>query len=192
MTETSTSRLRCRRRATESSPRTHLITRAAGGSGRPLRNVALLSLLVTLYATHGRLGRAIQPGLAAQASVPPSAQRSLKDGVFTEEQAERGRQVYAMACTYCHRDDLSGNEDGAPPLRGPAFLDRWKDRSISELYFVTMETMPQDEPKSLSVNEYADIVAYLLKRNEAPAGAIELPADMAVLEGIRFTTVPKP
>jgi cytochrome c len=152
----------------------------------------MLLLTVAMDPDIGRLGRVIQPHLAGQASTAPQTTRSLSDAVYTVEQAERGREAYAKACTYCHRDDLSGNEDGAPPLRGSAFLNRWKDRPISELYFVIKETMPQDEPKSLSANDCIDIVAFMLRRNEAPAGAVELPADMAVLGGIRLTAVSSP
>ncbi len=45
-------------------------------------------------------------------------------------------------------------------------------------------TMPEGSPGSLSSEEYADILAFLLRLNDYPAGEEELPADFAVLENI--------
>lgn len=113
--------------------------------------------------------------------------QSVWDGVFTNEQALRGQRLYADACTSCHRDDLSGNEDGAPALRGDAFLARWQDRPLSEFLFVLSETMPQDAPKSLTAKQYADIISYVLKSNGAPAGTTDLLDAAQRLSQIRFT-----
>jgi len=168
-----------------------IVTRAAARFGRSLGGASLLILTVALCADAGRLGRSIEPGAAAQKPSVPLVKSSLVDGVFTDEQAERGREAYAEACTYCHRDDLSGNEDGAPPLRGSGFLGRWTDRPLSELSFVIRETMPQDDPRSLTANQCADIVAFLLKRNGAPAGKVELPPDIAVPEGNGLAPPPR-
>jgi mono/diheme cytochrome c family protein len=124
--------------------------------------------------------------LISLAAFTQSKTQSILDGVFTAEQATRGQRLYAEACTSCHRDDLSGNEDGAPPLRGDAFLGRWRDRSLSEFFFVLTETMPQDAPGSLTPKQYADIISFILKNNGAPAGRMELPEDAESLGRIRF------
>ncbi len=121
-----------------------------------------------------------------RATFSQSDSRSVWDGVFTDEQAKRGQIAYDEACTSCHRDDLSGNEDGAPPLKGDAFLGRWRDRSLSEFSFVLAETMPQDAPGSLTPKQYADIISFILKNNAAPAGRMELPEDSESLGRIRF------
>lgn len=127
------------------------------------------------------------PWLIAQ-----SETRRVWDGVFTKEQAGRGLEAYTRACTYCHRADLSGNEDGAPALRGPAFFRRWTDRPLSELYFVVKETMPQDDPASLTAAEYVDIISFILQRNDASPGDAPLPADEETLSRIKFTPAPSP
>jgi mono/diheme cytochrome c family protein len=124
--------------------------------------------------------------LISLAAFTQSKTQSILDGVFTVEQATRGQRLYAEACTSCHRDDLSGNEDGAPPLRGDAFLGRWRDRWLSEFSFVLTETMPQDAPGSLTPKQYADIISFILKNNGAPAGRMELPEDAESLGRIRF------
>jgi hypothetical protein len=127
---------------------------------------------------------------AALVSTQPSA-KSVWDGVFTKQQADRGKEAYGRACTHCHRDDLSGNEDGAPALRGAEFSERWKERPLSEFYFVLRETMPQDEPASLTTQVYVDIISFILSGNNMPAGEKELPSDMEALEQIKFMPGPR-
>jgi hypothetical protein len=46
--------------------------------------------------------------------------------------------------------------------------------------------MPKNEPGSLAPEEYADLLAYLLKLNQMPVGPTELPADTMVLKTIRI------
>ena len=42
--------------------------------------------------------------------VSAQAQKTVWDGVFTEEQAKRGADVYAEKCAMCHGDGLGGVE----------------------------------------------------------------------------------
>ena len=51
--------------------------------------------------------------------VSAQAQKTVWDGVYTEEQAKRGAEVYAEKCAMCHGDSLGGVES-APALTGPA------------------------------------------------------------------------
>lgn len=126
-------------------------------------------------------------------------QRALKtvwDGIYTEAQAGRGEQAYKSACSYCHRDDLSGGffDNGvgrAPALAGPrafdsSFFERWKDLTMAELVATVAATMPQQEPATLTVEVYVDIVSFLLARNRIPAGTSELPSTIEALQGIRI------
>jgi hypothetical protein len=46
--------------------------------------------------------------------------------------------------------------------------------------------MPQDKPASLGDQEYADIVAFLLKSNKYPAGEKPLEPDPLALKGVGF------
>lgn len=87
---------------------------------------------------------------------------------FTTEQAERGEETYASACAHCHGNDLDGN----PPLVGEFFLDRFDD--VWALYDQTRETMPEDDPGSLSDETYGEVIAYVLERNGFEAGDDEL------------------
>ena len=110
-------------------------------------------------------------------------ERTVWDGVFTEEQATRGMGRYEQECSQCHLEDLLG--DGiAPSLIGAPFHFRWSDLSVGDMLVAIRTTMPQGAPASLSPRAYADIVAYLLKVNEFPAGDTELPTSVDDLEGI--------
>jgi hypothetical protein len=44
--------------------------------------------------------------------------------------------------------------------------------------------MPQDKPGSLGRQQAADLVAYMLSVNKAPAGQTELPGDADLLKAI--------
>jgi hypothetical protein len=158
-----------------------------------LRQAAIATVLAAAPIVWCRSPAAWTFGAGPMAS-PPMAQsetRSVWDGVFSEEQASRGQTAYADACGVCHRDDLGGNEDGAPPLAGTAFLARWTGRPLSEFSFVLAETMPQDTPGSLTSRQYTEIIAFILKRNGAGAGKADLPEDQDRLGRIVFGPRPR-
>jgi len=57
------------------------------------------------------------------------------------------------------------------------------------LFEFVQERMPKNEPGSLTPQEYADVVAYLLRMNRMPAGSDELSTDVATLKRIRIEKV---
>lgn len=109
------------------------------------------------------------------------------DGVYSEAQAARGQKAYARSCGGCHRDDASGGDDSQPALRGPNFTGTWEGGSLAELYDFIATNMPRTRPGSLPLEECVDIVAFLLKLNDMPAGPKELTTDITVMSGIGFT-----
>ena len=121
---------------------------------------------------------------AAQAS--PASSRTIWDGVFTQAQAERGRDQYRKSCATCHKADLLG-ESAAPPLAGPEFSQRWVGSTVDDLLTTIRRSMPQDAPDSLGTPAYADLVSYLLSVNGSPAGATEMPLESTGLKQIQFT-----
>jgi len=54
------------------------------------------------------------------------------------------------------------------------------------MFDVISDTMPEDNPGSLKPQEYADVIAYLLKLNNFPAGQDELPPTKETLSAIRM------
>src|ERR1700690_486522 len=83
------------------------------------------------------------------------------------QQLARGEDIYYADCTMCHNDDLSGGAmHSAPALAGDAFLARWSGRSARDLLELARMTMPEGQPRSLDVQEYLDVIAFVLSRNK--------------------------
>ena len=113
----------------------------------------------------------------ARAQTSASEARSTASGVYTAEQAARGRETYAMQCRSCHTPASH---------TGTTFASWWDRKPLSELYQFVTTRMPKNEPGSLQPDEYVDLVAYLLKLNELPSGAEPLPADSVAMKKIRI------
>ena len=111
--------------------------------------------------------------------------RTVWDGVYAEAQAARGKIAYDAQCAYCHSPDLRG-QGFAPGLVEDVFASRWQDGNLGDLFTIVKATMPQDKPASLTDEEYAAIVAYLLQANRYPAGQQELHPDPAALKAVVF------
>lgn len=109
--------------------------------------------------------------------------RSVRDGVYTAAQAERGREVYAAQCEACHKTDLRG-EQMTPSLVGVSFAFRWNERTLYDYLAGMRATMPQGAPGGLSDAAYVDVLAYILAENGYPSGEVMLVADAAVLKAI--------
>jgi S-disulfanyl-L-cysteine oxidoreductase SoxD len=114
------------------------------------------------------------------------AQKTTMDGVYTNEQAARGKTQYTQACANCHMDDLSGSGQ-ALPLAGDAFTETWEGQSVGDLFDLIHNTMPQDKPGTLSPDATVDVIAYLLQFNKFPAGSSELKSDPDALKNILIT-----
>lgn len=171
----------------------------------------------------GCAGRTPPQGLEAPGLATPAAaangNRTVWDGVYTEEQSRRGEAVYASACVLCHKPALTG-AGIVPPLAGEEFLGRWNRKTAGDLFEQMRTSMPpviagaaaapaastpSGAPTAsgsfagtagggapalkLSSQEYADVLAYILSRNQFPAGGEELAADFAALSVIRMAPV---
>jgi mono/diheme cytochrome c family protein len=114
---------------------------------------------------------------------------TIRDGVYTLEQAARGRIAYTGPCDRCHGYKLDGaSEDPdmlpAPPVAGPKLLRKWSGRPLAALFEYVRTTMPANNPGYLSDAEVAEILAYMLAASGMPAGANPLPADRTALAAI--------
>ncbi len=130
---------------------------------------AALAALVLLLARPGD-ARPAQP-----------AQRSTQDGVYTLAQANRGKDVFAGLCQSCHTPTVHA---------GPPFRNKWFGHTLGELFGYMRREMPKANPGSLSDEEYALLVAYLMRINGMPTGQTPLAADSAALHRIRIDSVP--
>lgn len=116
--------------------------------------------------------------LSAQAN---GGGKSTNDGVYTREQALRGQDVYAGNCKSCHTPESH---------TGTVFTSKWNGKPLLELYAYMRDLMPKNDPGTLSPEEYADVLAYMLRLNRLPMGDVDLPTDTTALKRIRFQVGP--
>jgi mono/diheme cytochrome c family protein len=115
-----------------------------------------------------------------------TSQRSVWDGVYTAEQAQRGEPKYKEHCALCHGDHLEGDEED-PPLAGALFMTNWDGLALGNLYVRIRRDMPLNwKVGKLNPEVCADILAYMLSVNAFPSGSTELSHAPEVLNQIRF------
>jgi len=105
---------------------------------------------------------ALQFQVMAQAPAPLAS-------VFTAQQASNGGGVYSQNCAACHGVNMEGSGD-APALVGGSFMLKWRPKMVSELFGDILQTMPANNPGSLSEAAALNVTAYILQRNGAAAG----------------------
>lgn len=112
--------------------------------------------------------------------------KTTQDGIFSDPQASRGEAVYGKSCASCHGPDLDGSGQ-APALADADFAREWNDQPLCDLFERIRATMPGYAPGTLKPAEVADVLAFMLKRGNHPAGASELSADAAALKRVTFS-----
>lgn len=118
------------------------------------------------------------------------AETTANAGVFTKPQVEAGSALYSTNCAACHGKDLRGTE-GGNPLMGDRFVDRWKEKSLGELFDLTKTTMPKNNPQSLDDADYASLLAFILDANAFPSGSVDLSANKEELQNILLGSPPR-
>jgi mono/diheme cytochrome c family protein len=124
--------------------------------------------------------------VSAAAFGQAAAGKTVWDGVYADAQSKRGEEVSKTSCVSCHGDELAGG-DLAPALKGDDFRGLWSGRTVAELFDKIQTTMPADQAGTLKPQQSADLVAYLFKINDYPAGAGELASEMPALQQIKIT-----
>lgn len=117
---------------------------------RPVNLVALL-----MFATAVIFGA---PALAQE--------KTVKDGVFTQAQVDAGKAVYDSSCKNCHNMRFYRDT-----------LRSWSNQPLLYLWENILGTMPADNPGSLMLDEYTDVIAYILNENGFPTGETKLDPD---------------
>lgn len=120
--------------------------------------------------------------------VEAQSTQSIWDGVYTREQAERGGPVYEAGCASCHGGELEGGET-APALVGDEFMWAWNGLSAGDLFERLRISMPEGNPAGMSLAQKADVLAFILSKNDVPAGAEELANRTNRLRTISFEAV---
>jgi len=117
---------------------------------------------------------------------------SVWAGVYSDAQADRGRALYDGHCRMCHGRYLEGAPavpsesptSGRPPLIGWEFRGNWNQMTLGDLLERIRISMPQNAIGSLTRQQVADILAYVLRENGYPPGIDEMPPDKAQLDTI--------
>lgn len=121
-----------------------------------------------------------QTGFPVTAAEEPqansSAARSLSDAVFSRRQASRGERRFQQACAACHRT----SEMTRTMLRSGV------NETVGDIFEQVSTTMPQANPGGLSAADYADILAFIFRLSDYPAGEEDLPADLSLLKSVRI------
>jgi S-disulfanyl-L-cysteine oxidoreductase SoxD len=165
----------------------------ANSKGIRSRTWIVSGLVVVMVACLGgemRSARAASPAPAAKLAPRPPADpapaKTTLDGVFTDDEAARGKAQYNTSCSACHMEDLSGSGQ-ALPLAGDAFMDIWEGQTMNDFLQLVQGTMPQDKPGSLTADQSLDVMSYILQQNKFPAGKEELKNDSDALKTIVIT-----
>lgn len=157
--------------------------RARRSVARP-RSMPRRAILVALASSPLWLGSACRtpaPVRPAAAQTPrPALERPSKadepnttDGIYTEEQAERGHAAFREICSECHV---------VADWTAPAFLDRWEEASVFRLWYWIYERMPHGKPGTLTRQQVTDALTYILQLNGLPPGDGELGSDDDTLD----------
>lgn len=117
-------------------------------------------------------------GIVAHAQ---QTERTIRDQVYSDEQATRGQAIYNTKCSDCHNGGMG------PSLTTEDFLATWDNKTLRALYSRIISTMPSDEPGSLSAREVLDVVAYLMRANRFPVGAkaLDTPDELNSIKIVR-------
>src|SRR5882724_3523366 len=105
----------------------------------------------------------------------PDTTLTTRSGIFTAEQAAKGREIHGASCLSCHK-----------PVEHTGKF--WADKvgtSLGSLFGYIKSEMPQDNPGSLAADDYANVLAFILQLNAMPAGEKPLPGDSTALAKIR-------
>jgi mono/diheme cytochrome c family protein len=155
-------------------------TRVPQNEPRPVRRFLFVLVAASVWAVGAWYSSAVPAARAATAM--QGGPGTVLDGVYSAAQATRGESVYSQECSSCHGQNPAAGGSDAPPLAGPEFINEWSGQTVADLFDRIAASMPADGPGRLTKQQYADIVADILKANGFPAGNAELAADSSALK----------
>jgi mono/diheme cytochrome c family protein len=105
--------------------------------------------------------------------------RTVRDGVFSAAQVQRGQRVFNTICTHCHEiEEFTGLG---------AYLEEHEGKPLWETFDFVWSNMPDDDPSSLDPVDYAAVLAYIFSVYGLPTGNADMPIDRRLLEAITIT-----
>ena len=121
------------------------------------------------------VGLVLTPAPARAQAVGSVDSTTTLSGVYTQEQAKRGKEIYLNLCKSCHI-----------PSTGESFARRWGGKSLLDLFNYIYEMMPDNNPRTLDEPSDADVIAYLMQSTGMPVGTREIPIVADSLKAIRI------
>ena len=155
------------------------VRRTPGLKARPTHClVAIAAVLIVAFAARASAGQAARgtTGTAGRGAAA-SSQRTTLGGIYTDAQAAKGEDMYYTLCVGCHPKAA---------YSGASFKTNWAGKPLSELYDWVLNKMPKNDPGSLTPGESIEVIAYILKLNQMPAGKTPLAPNAAQLFRIRI------
>jgi S-disulfanyl-L-cysteine oxidoreductase SoxD len=134
--------------------------------GKPLRIACWVLLGVIVTGSSGQARAQTSPAIDSTSTLT---------GVYTEEQAKRGKEVYLSLCRSCHI-----------PSTGDSFARRWAGKTLLDLFSYIYTTMPDNNPRSVDEASNADIIGYLMQATGMPVGTHDVPVSADSLKAIRI------
>ena len=128
--------------------------------------------LITVAA----LGAAVLGLAAAWKLAAQNGGRTVRDGVYSPAQAARGERLFESICTNCH--EITEFTAAGAYLEDVEGQPRW------ETFEYISAEMPEDDPGSLRLEDYADVLAYIFSVYGLPGDATDLAVDRGSLEAI--------
>jgi len=125
------------------------------------------------------VGAAAYVGAFSVASVSafPQEGRTTLEGVYSAEQAARGKAFFEKTCSRCHVFEPVTPKLEGPLLGGDTFFNNWEGKSVFQLVTSIRLGMPPDGSVLVEAAEAADVVAFIFQTNKLPAGDADLVAD---------------
>jgi hypothetical protein len=111
--------------------------------------------------------------------------RTVWNGVFTAEQATRGRALYGSSAFVSRRRSERRRDGSAAGRRW--LQSSWNGLSVGDLSERIRVSMPLGQEGTLSRQQVSDVIAAILTAGEYPAGATELTNQPDVLKTIQIT-----
>lgn len=99
------------------------------------------------------------------------------EGVYSEDQAERGEARFTSVCGSCHATE---------EFTGPEFWSRLAGSRVFGFFDFVRTNMPWRNPNTLTRDQYAEVVAYIIRLNGFPSGSAPLPSADAGLREVYF------
>jgi cytochrome c1 len=139
-----------------------------------------LSVFAALgFAACASSGGQIEEPAPAAAPAAPAA-TGAPAGLFSQAQANRGRDSFRSMCTECHTaGEFSDN----------AFKVKWSRRSVGDLYEFIHTAMPDDAPGILTEAQAIELTSYILEMNGFESGSRQMDPDQAALDAVSLSSL---